>query len=83
MQRVRDALVSERQALLEGLQGITFLQPYPSHANFILCKVSGSMLRDPVQLPGVNQTPGLTFLADAKGHVASVGTHQSCRACVG
>ena len=39
MQRVRDALVSERQVLLEGLQEIPFLEPYPSHANFILCKV--------------------------------------------
>lgn len=41
LQRVRDALVSERQVLLEGLQEILFLEPYPSHANFILCKVSG------------------------------------------
>ena len=40
MQRVRDALVSERQALLEGLKKISFLQHYPSQANFVLCKVS-------------------------------------------
>lgn len=39
--------MSERQALLEGLQEIPFLQPYPSHANFILCKVGGFMPRDP------------------------------------
>ena len=45
MQRVRDALVSERQALLEGLQSIPFLEPYPSQANFILCKVSNFISR--------------------------------------
>ena len=39
VQRVRDALVSERKALLEGLQDIRFLQPFPSQANFVLCKV--------------------------------------------
>ena len=38
---MRDALVAERQALLEGLQQIPFLEPYPSHANFVLCKVRG------------------------------------------
>ncbi len=36
----RDALVSERERLFEQLQGVPFLQPYPSHANFILCKVT-------------------------------------------
>lgn len=40
VQRVRDALISEREALLEELQDIPFLEPYPSQANFILCKVS-------------------------------------------
>lgn len=39
VQRVRDALVSEREALLEGLREIPFLQPFPSQANFVLCKV--------------------------------------------
>ena len=40
-QRVRDALVQERQRLYSELQGIPFLEPYPSEANFILCKVVG------------------------------------------
>lgn len=37
---VRDALVSERQRLFGLLQGVPFLEPYPSAANFILCKVT-------------------------------------------
>ena len=41
MQMVRDALVQERQRLYQQLQGIPFLEPYPSEANFILCKVVG------------------------------------------
>jgi hypothetical protein len=39
-QRVRDALVTERERLLAGLREIPFLQPYPSHANFVLAKVA-------------------------------------------
>lgn len=40
LQTVRDALVSERERLFSELQQIPYLEPYPSHANFILCKVS-------------------------------------------
>jgi len=41
--QVRDALVSERERMMEGLRGddIPFLEPYPSQANFILCNVVG------------------------------------------
>eukprot|EP00955_Chlamydomonas_euryale_P042204 352232-Chlamydomonas_euryale.AAC.2 len=39
LQRVRDALVSERDRLFSELQSVPFLEPYPSHANFVLCKV--------------------------------------------
>jgi histidinol-phosphate aminotransferase len=38
-QEVREALVKERQRLFGFLQSIPFLEPYPSSANFILCKV--------------------------------------------
>ena len=41
LQTVRDALVSERQRMYEALQHIPFLQPFPSEANFILCRVTG------------------------------------------
>jgi histidinol-phosphate aminotransferase len=37
--QVRDVLVSERDRLYEQLQSIPFLEPYPSHANFVLAKV--------------------------------------------
>lgn len=34
-------LVAERERMMERLQTIPYLQPYPSYANFILCKVLG------------------------------------------
>jgi histidinol-phosphate/aromatic aminotransferase/cobyric acid decarboxylase-like protein len=37
---VRDALLSERSRLFDELASISWLQPYPSQANFILCKVT-------------------------------------------
>ncbi|CAL8463118.1 g2652 [Coccomyxa elongata] len=39
LQDVRDKLVTERERLFRLLQGVSFLEPYPSSANFILCKV--------------------------------------------
>ena len=37
--QVRNALVSERERLFAKLKEVPFLEPYPSHANFILAKV--------------------------------------------
>lgn len=37
--QVRDALLSERTRLFDQLQQVSWLEPYPSQANFILCKV--------------------------------------------
>jgi histidinol-phosphate aminotransferase len=37
IQRLR----AERQRLLRELQAIEYMQPYPSQANFVLCKVTG------------------------------------------
>lgn len=37
---VRNALLSEREVLFEQLKAVPFLEPYSSHANFILCKVT-------------------------------------------
>ena len=34
-------LLAERQRLYHGLQTISYLRPYPSRANFILCRVVG------------------------------------------
>ncbi len=34
-------LTAERARLMTGLAGIAYLQPYPSRANFVLCRVSG------------------------------------------
>jgi histidinol-phosphate aminotransferase len=38
--RVRDALVAERARLAAGLAAVPFLDPAPSHANFVLCRVT-------------------------------------------
>ena len=37
--RVRDALVAERSKMFEDLKTLSYLEPFPSSANFILCKV--------------------------------------------
>ncbi len=37
----RHALVSERERLLAELRALPFLQPFPSHSNFVLCRVVG------------------------------------------
>jgi histidinol dehydrogenase len=42
-----DALIAERERLIGLLQQIEFLRPYPTQANFVLCKVLG---RDAAQL---------------------------------
>jgi histidinol-phosphate aminotransferase len=41
MQAVVEALVRERQRLFRGLGRVPFLHPYPSRANFVLCRVEG------------------------------------------
>ncbi len=39
-------LVTERQRLFEMLEEITYLRPYPSQTNFILCQVIGRPAKD-------------------------------------
>ena len=47
----------ERERLMAGLKKIPYLQPYPTHANFILCRVNG---RDAAQLKaGLAQQYGI------------------------
>eukprot|EP00892_Ulva_mutabilis_P001055 jgi/Ulvmu1/10950/UM007_0129.1 len=41
MDSVRERLISERRRLSAALEDISFLAPYPSEANFVLCKVEG------------------------------------------
>ena len=36
-----DRIVAERERMSHALQGISFLRPYPSRANFVLCRVVG------------------------------------------
>lgn len=44
--RVIGLLVAERERLSRELSTIAYLQPYPSRANFILCRVTGRDARD-------------------------------------
>jgi histidinol-phosphate aminotransferase len=37
----RDLIITQRERLFNTLKQITWLDPYPSHANFLLCKVLG------------------------------------------
>lgn len=41
-----EALIRERDRLLTALAAFEFLQPIPSHANFVLCRVVGREARD-------------------------------------
>lgn len=47
LQEVCEALKAERDRMYQELGKISFLEPYPSHANYILCNVVG---RDAKQL---------------------------------
>jgi histidinol-phosphate aminotransferase len=41
VQTTVDSLISERDRLVLELAGFPFLEPHPSHANFVLCRVLG------------------------------------------
>lgn len=41
-----DALIAERERLYRELAAVPFLRPYPSRANFVLCRVEGRDARE-------------------------------------
>jgi len=49
LRRTGELILAERRRLFEKLQGIPWLKPYPSQANFILCRVEG------IQAAGLKQ----------------------------
>eukprot|EP00271_Cylindrocystis_brebissonii_P013910 TRINITY_DN3447_c0_g1_i1.p1 TRINITY_DN3447_c0_g1~~TRINITY_DN3447_c0_g1_i1.p1 ORF type:complete len:457 (+),score=71.78 TRINITY_DN3447_c0_g1_i1:125-1495(+) len=49
LKQVKDALLEERSRLFSLLEEVPFLRPYPSHANFILCSVTGDRSAGAVQ----------------------------------
>lgn len=56
LQAVGARLLSERQRLMQALRRFAWLQPYPSQANFILCRVlgrSGRQLKNDLAQGGV------------------------------
>jgi histidinol-phosphate aminotransferase len=46
IQRTVDALIAERERLCRELAAVPFLHPYPSRANFVLCRVEGRSAAD-------------------------------------
>ncbi|MCL7025007.1 hypothetical protein MKW94_030024 [Papaver nudicaule] len=48
LERVKDALVQERDRLYSLLKEVPYLKPYPSYSNFILCEVTSG--KDPKKL---------------------------------
>lgn len=62
----RDDIIAQRERLFDGLVSIPWLRPYPSQANFILCKVLGrpaETVKDQLRQEGILiryfNTPGL------------------------
>jgi histidinol-phosphate aminotransferase len=47
LKAIGERILAERSRLVAGLQSIPYLQPYPTQANFILCRVEG---RDAAEL---------------------------------
>ncbi|KAG6624951.1 hypothetical protein I3843_16G061100 [Carya illinoinensis] len=43
LEKVKDALVQERERLYNFLKEVSFLNPYPSYSNFILCEVASGV----------------------------------------
>lgn len=43
LENVKEALLQERERLYNLLKDVPFLNPYPSHSNFILCAVKSGM----------------------------------------
>lgn len=43
LENVKEALLQERERLYNLLKDVPFLDPYPSHSNFILCAVKSGM----------------------------------------
>jgi histidinol-phosphate aminotransferase len=46
LERVVGLLIAERERLAAGLAEVPYLRPYPSRANFILCRVAGRDARE-------------------------------------
>ncbi len=46
LRQIVKAIIAERERLLELLTELPFLEPYPSQANFILCKVKSGSARE-------------------------------------
>jgi histidinol-phosphate aminotransferase len=47
LQAIGERILAERERLCAGLQAVSYLRPYPTQANFILCRVEG---RDAAEL---------------------------------
>ena len=70
-----DALIAERERLYRELSAVPFLRPYPSRANFVLCRVEG---RDAKALKAALAVHGILVR-----HYAKPGLENSIRISAG
>jgi histidinol-phosphate aminotransferase len=56
LERTRDQIVAERERLRSELQTLSYLTPYPSQTNFVLCRVRD---RDPQMLRSALEADGI------------------------
>jgi len=63
LERVGEEIIAERARLFDALKAISWLEPYPSQANFILCHV----------IPGEGNAGGERDAAALKGALARAG----------
>jgi histidinol-phosphate aminotransferase len=75
MRHIVQLLRAERERLFEGLKSVEYLEPYPSHANFILCRVAG---REALTLKQALEQQGILVR-----HYASKGLENCIRISVG
>ena len=68
MQDVREKLVNERQRMMTDLSSISFLQPFPSCANFVLCNVTNGYDAKAVKIDLAKQ--GIMVRHYAQRHLA-------------
>ncbi len=56
LERTRDHIVAERERLRSELQTLSYLKPYPSQTNFVLCRIRDrepQMLRSALEADGI------------------------------
>ena len=69
IQRTVDALIVERERLYRELADVPFLHPYPSRANFVLCRVEGRSAAGAEGRAGARGHPGAALCQARAGEL--------------